>query len=605
MLKKIISGYYSKVLFICIVCLCAVTAILLFFGSSLLRSQELDEYLQNYDIAINNLSSVLQSKENTFSNSLSPMFDDKSRNRALVQLCTQGLDSLTQQSQTQVTSLLETICRYDSYLGGVLILGNSGDLYQYDARYKTLEDIGLEKKDFTTPAFTVTLLSDSTLDSLSSGYEKPVSHVYGLAGTIFAYSSSDLTEVGRIILLYSTAELNNLTVSANLLPESTLSIRNQQGEILYSSDADYSSRDKIPLTFYDGSSTTGIVRYPRNTQTMDQETYYCASLYNGLYEYYVSYQVPKSALPASYNQTVLWILATGICLMGILVYAVSLRISDRRIKAIQEGMSKVGQNNLDYRLPVPKTNDEFTKIIQSFNYMCGELQKSVEKTYGLEISQHKAELYAMQTSINPHFLYNTLEQIRVQILKGNTADAAQMLILLSKMYRNQTRRNLYVSIGEECSFCENLINLYMYNYRNFDYEIDLDSSLKLYGLPKHTLQPLVENYFVHGLDLNRDDNFLSIRVLPLRREDGLYARFEVEDNGVSATPGELEQLREKLSGPVLQDSGDNNGFALSNVNRRLKLVFGNSAGIHASCGADGQGFLVTFTIPAVLPENLT
>lgn len=98
---------------------------------------------------------------------------------------------------------------------------------------------------------------------------------------------------------------------------------------------------------------------------------------------------------------------------------------------------------------------------------------------------------------------------------------------------------------------------------------------------------------------------LSIRVLPLRREDGLYARFEVEDNGVSATPGELEQLREKLSGPVLQDSGDNNGFALSNVNRRLKLVFGNSAGIHASCGADGQGFLVTFTIPAVLPENLT
>ena len=56
MLKKIISGYYSKVLFICIVCLCAVTSVLLFFGSSLLRSQELDEYLQNYDIAINNLS---------------------------------------------------------------------------------------------------------------------------------------------------------------------------------------------------------------------------------------------------------------------------------------------------------------------------------------------------------------------------------------------------------------------------------------------------------------------------------------------------------------------------------------------------------------------
>ena len=113
-------------------------------------------------------------------------------------------------------------------------------------------------------------------------------------------------------------------------------------------------------------------------------------------------------------------------------------------------------------LPVPKNDDEFTQIIKSFNRMCDDLQRNVEKAYLYEIAQRKAELYAMQTSINPHFLYNALEQIRVQILKSNSAAASHMLLLLSKMYRNQTRRNLYITIAEECSQSENLINFYMY-----------------------------------------------------------------------------------------------------------------------------------------------
>lgn len=116
--------------------------------------------------------------------------------------------------------------------------------------------------------------------------------------------------------------------------------------------------------------------------------------------------------------------------------------------------------------------------------MCDDLQRNVEKAYLYEIAQRKAELYAMQTSINPHFLYNALEQIRVQILKSNSAAASHMLLLLSKMYRNQTRRNLYITIAEECSQSENLINFYMYRYGDFEYEFNIHSSIKIYGIPK-------------------------------------------------------------------------------------------------------------------------
>ena len=77
----------------------------------------------------------------------------------------------------------------------------------------------------------------------------------------------------------------------------------------------------------------------------------------------------------------------------------------------------------------------------------------------------------------------------------------------------------------------------------------------------------------------------------------------MEDNGRSVTPEDLELLREKLRQPVM-NRDEENGFALSNVNNRLKLVFGESARLQLSVGQGGTGFLVTFSIPPVLPEEL-
>ena len=178
-----------------------------------------------------------------------------------------------------------------------------------------------------------------------------------------------------------------------------------------------------------------------------------------------------------------------------------------------------------------------------------------------------------------------------------------MLLLLSKMYRNQTRRNLYVSIGEELNLCENLINLYMYRYGNFDYEFIIGGSLKIYGIPKNTLQPLIENYFVHGLVPDRDDNFLTVSVQPVKQNGENWLEFYIDDDGYSISSEDLAALEEKLSQPVLSRNEDN-GFALSNVNTRLMLVFGKDSGLHVSRGFGDHGFRVTFRIPPMLPETL-
>lgn len=601
MIKKLASGYYSKMLLICIITVCTVTVSLFLLSSRLIKEQEKNDFLKDYDIVISNLSAILTARQNSMANTLAPVFSSESRYQTLCRLYREDFspDSSTNYS---IVQMLGEICRYDQNLRGILLLTRTGRLYQYSPAYDTITPLKLSQNTYKMEPYRLRVLSDAQLDSLSSEYEKPGDHVYGLTGTVFDYSGDELIPFGQMILLYGVSEFSNAIADSHLNESGVFTITDKEDHIIYNSAGEYTSPEDLILpdiTSVDGNTQqTSAVR-----RMLHGDPYYHAWTGSSRYEYYTGYQVPASLVENSFSQIILASLALFICLSSILLYVVTLRTSDRKIKTIQAGMGLVGQNNLDYRLPVPKSNDEFTQIISSFNGMCDELQRNVEKAYLYEISQKKAELYAMQTSINPHFLYNTLEQIRVQIMKGQYSDASQMLLLLSKMYRNQTRRNLYVSIGEELNLCENLINLYMYRYGNFDYEFIIGGSLKIYGIPKNTLQPLIENYFVHGLVPDRDDNFLTVSVQPVKQNGENWLEFYIDDDGYSISSEDLAALEEKLSQPVLSRNEDN-GFALSNVNTRLMLVFGKDSGLHVSRGFGDHGFRVTFRIPPMLPETL-
>lgn len=602
MIKKLISGYYSRMLLICIVTVVTVTLTLFVLGSSLIDEQEKNEYLKNYDIELNNLSSILSAKQNTTANTLAPVFSSVARYQDLCDVYRDDA-ALTSTVNYSIVQMLAEICRYDTNCGGILLRTGNGRLYQYNTSYDTLEQIPVKNADIRFTPYQLQILSDAQLESLSAGYEKPSDHVFGLSTTVFDYLGGNMLPIGQLIILYSTSEFTNSITNAQLEESAQFTITDRARNIIYASDGNYESSHHLIFPEDTEEEDGKTARMTSGSAFLNGSKYYHGEIYNDLYEYYVNYQLPASLVNTGSVQMILGILALLICGSAIFLYVFTLRKSDRKIKTIQSGMSLVGQNNLDYRLPVPKSSDEFTVIINSFNGMCEELKENVEKAYLYEISQKKAELYAMQTSINPHFLYNTLEQIRVRMMQGGHQDASQMLLLLSKLYRNQTRRNLYVSIGEELDLCENLINLYMYRYGNFEYEFIVDNALKKYGIPKNTLQPLVENYFVHGLIGDREDNLLTISVQQEESKDDTCLVISVENNGAPITEEELASLEEKLSQPVLNREEDN-GFALSNVNTRLKLVFGDLSRLCPGPGADGCGFRITFRIPSILPQDL-
>lgn len=598
MIKKMISGYYSRMLLFCITIVCTATITLFIFCGSLIEQRQRAEYLRNYEIELNALASILSSKEAGLTSALTPVFSSTSRYQTLGRLYRERTLPLSSVSYS-VIQMMREICQYDSYCRGILLRTGNGRLFQYSPVYDTLVSIPLTlTAGVTFTPYRLQVLSDAQLEALSPEYEKPSDHVYGLCSTLFDYRGTSVLPLGQLILLYSTSEFSNSITSARLDEDALFLITDRNQNILYSSNGNYlTPTNGSPQNLLDGLPASGKL-------TSDGADYFYTSVWNvDQYDYLTFCRIPASRIARSSPRFILTALASLICFTSILLYVVTLRRSDRKIKTIQTGMGRIGQNNLNYRLPVPKSNDEFTQIILSFNRMCDELQQNVEKAYLSEITRKKQELYAMQASINPHFLYNTLEQIRVQILQGRSADASQMILLLSRMYRNQTRRNLYVTIAEELNLCENLINLYMYRFGNFEYEFFIDHAARIYGIPKNTLHPLIENYFTHGLVPERSDNLLTVSVRLILEGEGMLLEFSIENNGASISEENLASLEEKLARPVLEQSEDS-GFALSNVNTRLKLVFGESSRLYLSAGTDGRGFRVRFRIPPILPENL-
>ena len=597
MIRKLTQSYYAKISFICICIVGIVTGLFSYLCYGLISRQNVSEHLSDYNILINNQSSALSSRLASFSDFFHPVFSNPDAYKALCDLYLSPNGILPNETTDILLDTMSALCASDSYCCGMLLLTRTGRLYQYDTKYVSLIPLNLVRTTFRFTPYQLQLIPDSKISEMSLDMELPASHVYGLSGTLFRYRGDMLENLGYMIALYSTEEFSNILASSGLEDTAEFTIMNDSFSVIYSSSGDYASTDMEALLAQPYKNAGANVRL----LSSPEGKCYFSSLPQNNYNYFTVYRLPAENIPISTAQVTLLLLSLLLPLVCILLYSTVFRTSGRKVRNILTSMEIVGRNNLSYRMALPKGNDEFANIAHSFNHMCDELQKNVENVYLFEISQRKSELYAMQTSINPHFLYNALEQIRVQILHGNREKASRMLLLLSKMYRFQTKRNLFISIAEECAQMENLINLYAFRISECEYDIHVDNGVKKYGIPKNILQPLVEISFVHGFTPEQDDGLITITVTFSDTADAIC--FTVEDNGRSVTPEELKLLREKLLQPVL-NRDEENGFALSNVNNRLKLVFGESACLNLSLGQDGAGFLVSFSIPPVLPEDL-
>jgi two-component system sensor histidine kinase YesM len=214
---------------------------------------------------------------------------------------------------------------------------------------------------------------------------------------------------------------------------------------------------------------------------------------------------------------------------------------------------------------------ELGDLASAINQMVINLNQYIEDIYALEIKQRDAHMRALQSQINPHFLYNTLEYIRMYAISQKQDELADVVYAFSALLRNNMTQEKTTTLKDELDFCEKYVYLYQMRYPDsIAYNFTMDNGLEDFVVPKFIIQPLVENYFVHGIDYERQDNAISVKAM---KQDGLI-EIRVIDNGLGMEKERLEEVNLELSqkGFSIQNS-----IGIINVYERIKGYFGEDS----------------------------
>jgi two-component system sensor histidine kinase YesM len=238
--------------------------------------------------------------------------------------------------------------------------------------------------------------------------------------------------------------------------------------------------------------------------------------------------------------------------------------------------------------------DEIGALGHGFNLMVRRLQDLVQQVYEEQNQKHRAEITAMQSQINPHFLYNTLESINSLARKTKQKEISHMIIQLGRLLRLSIGTfDDMIPIDKEVTSVRHYLELHKYRMKErFQYDIQLDPQiLNLYTI-KWILQPIIENTFIHGLDRKQSSGNVELR--GWLKDDNVYIR--ISDNGKGMTVSAVEQLNEDLELRAIQLAKDYGRVGLFNVQSRIRLYFGTNYGIHVESDP-GQGVTVTLKLP--------
>ncbi len=223
-----------------------------------------------------------------------------------------------------------------------------------------------------------------------------------------------------------------------------------------------------------------------------------------------------------------------------------------------------------------------------------EIERLMKEIMEEQNERRKSELAALQSQINPHFLYNTLESITWMIESGKNQDAVFMISELAKLFRiSLSRGKTIISIKDELQHCRNYMNIQKYRYKErFETEYDISEEIYSFCTVKLILQPILENAIYYGVgDMDKDED-PRIVVRGWKQEQDIY--IAVSDNGIGMRHEDVENILTGNQKAIKHGSG----VGLINVHTRIRLMFGKKYGLIVESEPD-EGTTVTIHLPAV------
>ncbi|WP_427179693.1 cache domain-containing sensor histidine kinase [Paenibacillus sp. TC-CSREp1] len=249
------------------------------------------------------------------------------------------------------------------------------------------------------------------------------------------------------------------------------------------------------------------------------------------------------------------------------------------------------------------STSEINELNEVYNQMVYRQNELAQVVHDKEVMQSRAELKALQSQINPHFLFNTLEAFYWSLEDKGEEEMARMVIAMSRLFRyiiSSPHQDEWVTIADELEHVERYLNIMQMRLGDrMRWEIQLSEELRTVPMPKLLIQPLVENAVLYGVESTLKPGKIEINVYP-SSIPGLVC-VEVRDDGPGIEEERLQTIRQALKGGDPLSPGRGTGVGLVNVHQRLQLYFGGSPlGDYARLAVDseaGAGTVIRFYIP--------
>ena len=397
--------------------------------------------------------------------------------------------------------------------------------------------------------------------------------------------------LGALVLLIKEANISSVFRN---LPDSSsryFYITNEKRQILSSSSSkgiyeDFSSYAGIDPTKYKTLAETGSQIFSINNTDF---LFICKS--SPALNWKVINLIPLENLTLDHV-----VILHNILIISIVVFILSVVFSilctstvTAPIQRLVDKMKSASAGKLDISVSY-SSNDELAVLYNQFNLMMQKIQTLLNDIYEEQNAKQKMEVQLLQSQINPHFLYNTLNTIKSLIELDMKETAVKAVSAMSTFYRNSLSKGQFIiPLRQELILTEQYLYIQNLRYMDFvDYEITYESSWEDHGaeIPKLTIQPVVENIFVHGLTNQMCNIHLNVSI----KNNTIY--ISISDNG-SGIP--REKLTE-LNRSIRDFKTARYSFGLPSINHRISLLYGENYGLTIKSSPE-NGTTVTIAIP--------
>lgn len=286
---------------------------------------------------------------------------------------------------------------------------------------------------------------------------------------------------------------------------------------------------------------------------------------------------------------ILWMILLLVGMFLIVLDIILFRKFTNPIYKLLHTMEEFGRGNYEIKADEGGTG-ELNNLSCQFNIMADKLHQQMDEIRKNEHEKRKMEKKLLQSQINPHFLYNTLDSVIWMIESGEYSGAEEMVSLLAKFFRvSLSRGDDIISLEKELEHATSYLAIQNIRFKDkFEFNVDADKRLLCYMCPKLVIQPLLENAIYHGMDGKYDDGEISINIY--ERNKKIY--IDVVDNGLGMSAEQVDYI---MHNKVVSGKRGS-GIGVKNVDERIKLIYGDEYGVEIISEPD-EGTTARIIIP--------